>query len=103
MINKSLVVKFSNGEVYRIPVDIIAIDRARYYFNKNEFESMEKSLKEDTVPLFENDDYEIKDWAFNNMYWKDVSQYASKVLDGSVNYDSEWCNVECRIEKIDNS
>lgn len=92
MIDKKLVVEFSNGEVYEIPVDVIAKNRAEYYYKStNEFSSIEESLQNDTIPLFE-DDYEITDWASNNMNWSDVSEYAVKVKTKSISYDEEWCN-----------
>ena len=37
MIDKKLVVEFSNGEVYEIPMDVIAKNRAEYYYKSTYF------------------------------------------------------------------
>jgi len=54
-----------------VPVATIARNRAEHY--KHEFGGdVERSLAEDTWPLFELDSFECEDWARNNMNWSDV-------------------------------
>ena len=65
---------------WKIPVRIIAESRARYYADK-EHVTFEQSLKFDTLPLFEEDPYEIEDWSENNMRWIDVEKYAIMIKD----------------------
>lgn len=61
----------ANGEIWAVPVMVIARDRAKNY--KDEFgDSVERSLAEDTLPLFAECPAEIFDWAQNNMNWSDV-------------------------------
>ncbi len=66
-----------SGQTYAVPTEIIASNRAANYVH--EFDgSLERSLEEDTKPLFTEDPFEIADWAKNNMNWSDLS--ASAVL-----------------------
>jgi hypothetical protein len=56
-----------------VPVATIARNRAEHY--KHEFGGdVERSLEEDTWPLFESETFECEDWARNNMNWSDVVQ-----------------------------
>jgi len=70
-----LLIKQRDGSIWSVPVLTVAFNRAEYY--KDEFDgSVARSLKEDTLPLFEDDAGEITDWAMNNMNWKDVEHVA---------------------------
>lgn len=71
-------VTMRDGSVWSIPVEVIARDRAENY--KEEFDNdVERSLAEDTWPLFESDPYEVVDWAINNMNWSDVENSALRI------------------------
>ena len=72
---------------------VIANNRAGYY--KSEFGgSLERSLAEDTLPLFRSDTYEIKDWAAINMNWSDVEAHAIEVSNDAEepDYQEGWMN-----------
>jgi len=86
-----------DGSKYDIPVDKIAENRAEEY--KEEFGGdLQRSLIEDTIPLFDNDDYSIEDWAANNMNWSDISMFAKKVKESDpVDYQEGWINGEKEI------
>lgn len=75
-----MTVQMGDGSVWGVPVEIIAKDRAQHY--AHEFDGdIERSLKEDTLPLFEQDEYEIEDWAVNNMNWSDFDGHQVKIKD----------------------
>lgn len=99
--DKFLKVTMPDGSKWKVPVRIIAEHRAKYYFEeRKEFNSLEESLKEDTLPLFEEDEYEIEDWASNNMDWEDVSKHALRVKDkglSSEELQDGWVNGEKEI------
>lgn len=80
----------ANGDKWRVPLEIIARNRAEYY--KHEFgDDVERSLREDTMPLFTDDGFEVSDWAMNNMSWSDVEAHAVKVFNGDGdNMETEW-------------
>lgn len=92
-------VTMRDGSKWDVPVDVIARNRAEFY--AREFDGdVEKSLKEDTLPTFEGNGFEIQDWAQGNMNWDEVSHAATKVSEpptltpadfqyGWVNGDSE--------------
>lgn len=97
---KFLVVTMPDLSKWKVPVRIIAENRARYFYLKGEFETLLASLIEDTFPLFEEDEYEIEDWASNKMNWEDVSKYAIQVkTDGLSDEDLQegWVNGEKEI------
>lgn len=79
-----------------VPVSAIANNRAAYY--AKEFAgNFQRSLYEDTVPLFEGVHYAIKDWAENNMDWADVVDTARLVSDQTLDYQEGWINGDKRI------
>lgn len=82
-----------DGSKWDIPVSVIAEHRANHY--KKEFDgNLERSLKEDTIPLFEEDEFEIEDWAANNMDWSDVARFATRAsfVPEEVDYQEGWVN-----------
>jgi hypothetical protein len=83
--------------VWRVPVSIIAENRAKIYMD--EFgNDLQRSLNEDTLPLFESAPFEILDWVSNNMNWRDVEKYAEKISnDIEVDYESEWSNAKKKV------
>lgn len=98
-------IKLENGEIWAVPVAAIARDRAKNY--ASEFDNdIERSLKEDTEPLFAEDPFEIQDWAANNMNWEDVSAVAFRV-EGSkaaeLDFQEAWVNGHDDIKDIDDS
>jgi len=97
--NKFLKVTMPDGSKWKVPVRVIAEHRAAYYAQK-EHVSLEQSLKSDTLPLFEEDEYEVEDWASNNMDWTDVEKHAVRVKDkGLTDEDLQegWVNGEKEI------
>lgn len=97
LFKKHLLIDMPDGLTYGIPIEIIARNRAENY--KDEFNNdVTESLLQDTLPLF--DDYsEIRDWAANNMNWKDVKIHAitlkKKTLDDE--FEDAWCNGEWKV------
>lgn len=91
---KMLTVKQEDGSVWGVPLELIARDRAAHY--AHEFGGdVEKSLAEDTLPLFEGDSYEAEDWAANNMNWSDVQAHAKKLKDAPPpDFQAAWLNGE---------
>ena len=90
---KYMTIEMPDGSWWKVPVAIIASNRAEAY--KGEFDGdVFRSLNEDTIPLFSSDEYEIEDWAQNNMNWSDVSAHAVLVSSGSTDYQEGWVNGE---------
>lgn len=99
---KVLTVEMRDGSVWCVPVDVIARNRAEYY--AHEFGGdVTRSMVEDTMLLFDSDDYEVEEWAVIFMKWRDVESQA-KVLQGApqVDFQEGWMNGEKSvIELID--
>lgn len=59
-----------DGTTWAVDTEDVVVSRADHY--KSEFGGdITRSMEEDTVPLFEESEYEIEDWAYNNMNWSD--------------------------------
>ena len=87
-------VTMEDGSRYDVPVMVIATNRAEHY--KDEFGGdLQRSLDEDTLPLFEQDEFEIQDWAQNNMNWDEVEGKATKVEEPvKIDFQEGWMNGE---------
>jgi hypothetical protein len=98
---KVLTIEMPDGTVWAVPVTVIAADRAKCY--AKEFGGdVKRSLEEDTEPLFNSDEYEIKDWAANNMNWEDVKDHAFLHLQApaGTDYQEGWVNGKKSVETI---
>lgn len=92
---KVLTVKQTDGSVFAVPVEIIARHRAACYAPREFAGDIERSLAEDTLPLFAEDDYAVEDWAANNMNWCDVQTHAFKIKDADPpNHQEAWVRNE---------
>lgn len=69
---------FPSGLTFQVPTQVIANNRAQNY--AAEFgDDLQRSLAEDTVPLFTEDEYNVQDWALSNMNWSDLAPFARLV------------------------
>lgn len=91
---KMLAVTMPDGSKWAVPVDAIAYNRASHY--AREFgDDITISLKEDTLPLFEADEYEIQDWAVNNMNWSDFDGKQVRISDAPPpDFQEAWMSGE---------
>ena len=96
--DKNYVVEMEDGSKWAVPVRFIAEHRAKYFAEKDGF-SLEESLAEDTIPLFDEDDYEIHDWAANNLNFSDVKHVAKQIGMPDVDYEDAWANGEYEIQE----
>ena len=89
-------VTMPDGSLWDVPVDVIARNRAERY--KDEFgDDVERSLVEDTLPLFASDNRQIRSWAAGNMDWSDVRDVARQVPHYDrppVDFQEGWVNGE---------
>ncbi len=97
---KYLTLQMDDGSIYGIPVDVIARHRAANY--ADEFGGdIERSLAEDSLPLFEDDDYNVIDWAANNMDWSDVKDHAVQLQGPQpIDFDRAWIHTPKRVEEV---
>lgn len=90
-LKKKYVTTMPDGSKWAIPVTVIAADRANYYAKEFDGDAG-KSLHDDTGPLFEADDFEIEDWAQNNMNWADVKDHAECIEPSKCDFQDGWMN-----------
>lgn len=98
VLDKHLIVSMPDKSEWAVPVRVIAENRAAAYADEFDGDAA-KSLKEDTAPLFDEDEYFVKDWAANNMNWEDVKPYAKQLPRkvNAVDYQEGWVNGEKRM------
>lgn len=99
LLSKHMMINMPDGLIYGVSIETIARHRAEYYAGKDFDGDNTKSLVEDTLPLFESDESEIRDWASNNMNWSDVERH-SIVLKKNVSkeeFQEAWVNGEYKI------
>ena len=99
MREKYLRVTMDDGSQWDIPAKIIAENRAKYYAEhdtgKTSGEEFDRVFKEEVENLLNGeDDYDIQDWAVNNMNWSDVKDVAVKVSTKEIDFQESWLNGE---------
>lgn len=98
---KYLFIEFPNGEVFKVPAEVVAEDRAAYYaeldserYEDTTYEEVFNDEKEHAL----SDRLELLDWAGNNMNWGDLEDEAEKVdLDRSISYEDEFTNADLSV------
>lgn len=110
---KYLDVTFSDGNEFLVPATVVAEERAAYFAGVDaarDFDSTTASYKEIFDRVYKEeleytigDNFELKDWAWNNMDWQDVKNQAihltPKIRRVSNFYD-EWVNVDIAIREL---
>ena len=89
---KYMTIEMPDGSKWGVPIEMIARNRAEHY--ASEFGGdVNRSLEEDTIPLFAGDDYEIQDWAVGNMNWDDFNGHQVKLSDAAApDFQEAWLN-----------
>ena len=85
---KYLLVEMPDFSVWRVPVQVIADAMTDYYVKKYS-EDREKA-KAETERRFTTYEFEIEDWAANNMNWDEIEPHAVRVSAGEVDYQIGW-------------
>ena len=89
------IVTMPDESKWEIPVLIIAKHRASFYHSKSGDDVQDFVLYLNrTTELFNDDDFEIEDWATNNMNWVDVLSHAVCIDNPNVDFDEGWVNGE---------
>ena len=97
---KMLTTEMPDGSKWGVPVEVIARSRAAHYAHEF-YGDVERSMTEDTIPLFESDDYEVGAWAANNMNWSDVEAQATKLQDAPApDFQEGWVNGEKAVIEV---
>lgn len=96
---KNYIVTMSDGSVWAIPIEVIAKHKAKSDFERSvqDYEDYEECLS-DVKSLFDNNPYEVCDWASNNMNWDEVQSYAKMIKSPDPSdYQEDWVNGEWKI------
>ena len=93
---KILRVKFSNGDEFGIPVRVIAENRADYYADIDGYDK-ESNEWEQEVQNAINSEYDIEDWAANNMNWSELEPYAEPLDKSDIDYEDDWGDADKKV------
>jgi hypothetical protein len=101
---KHIQITFPNGEVWQVPAEVVAKDRAEFY-SQLDFERGHASSKEDAyveeLNYALNDPVELIDYLRNNMDWSDVQAHAVRVPVAQNAYDYGEAFDDARFEVKD--
>jgi hypothetical protein len=92
ILDKRYIVTMEDQSQWAVPVKVIAMNRAAYYAERDFEGNLDRSLQEDTLPLFEANEYEIENWAKNNMSWSDVVDFATQIKAPEIDFEDGWLN-----------
>jgi hypothetical protein len=93
---KQIQITMPDGSIFGVPAELVAQNRARYYGDKEGYQSRIKEY-ENTL----KDNRELLDWAQNNMNWSDVAHAAILIRPGKVDYQEGWVNGTRRVWESD--
>ena len=86
---KYIKVKMPDG-FWVVPIDVIANNRAKYFAERDSDTTYDEEFN-----YTMSSQYEISDWAKNNMRWSDVQMYACKLNDKLLTkdqFEDAWMN-----------
>ena len=86
---KYIKIKMPDG-FWVVPVDVIADNRAKYFAERDSDTTYEEEFN-----YTMSSQYEINDWAKNNMRWSDVQKFARKLGNKSLtedDFEEAWMN-----------
>lgn len=89
---KKVLIDMPDGLTYGIDVEVIARHRAMTIAQQRFNGDVMISLQEDTVPLFEQDEKHIREWAMNEMSWKAIKTFAIPLMRkiSEDEYEAAW-------------
>jgi len=97
---KFIIVKFSNGDQFKIPAGVVANSRATYYATHDEGALTDDNKKAWNEAFYKeteytlSDNYELTDWLFNNMDWEDVKDDAMAISEKKdYDYEEHWNEI----------
>lgn len=83
-----MTIEMPDGCVWAVPIKLIANRYADYYEKRDKDYS-----KQQHFDIAMEDDYLLKDWAANNMHWKDLSPYAVELESPRItDFEEGLCN-----------
>lgn len=99
--DRKIYIKFKNGDVFELPVIVIAEMRTQYYSEVDGFEKdsdewnseMEQSLVE----------FEVYDWLTNNCNWSDIKNHVKKIdYSKPIDYQKEfiYANINFKLDEL---
>jgi len=106
MMARYLRVTMPNGLKFDVPAELIARNRAAYYAKADTGIVSGPEYDKEFAAEYEytlNDDFELIDWAANNMNWDEVEHNARLVWPDPqvVDYQEGWVNGEKEIVELE--
>jgi len=96
---KVLVVHFEDGKSFTVPAEFVAKNRADYYVSVDP-----EASRIGEIEYALADEFELLDWARNNLNWVDVEDAAKPYWESDnqleETYDAQWPNAEMEVQEI---
>ena len=90
---KNFRIEFENGEIFEVPLEVIAHNRTSYYAENDGFIEGSDEWNDEWKQSMRPD--EIEDWVQNNMNWEDVAADAKLVgKREDKGYDEMWSTAD---------
>lgn len=95
-------IKFFNGDIYKVPIEIIAMHRTSVLVKNNDISSDSFKWKEIYDSSKEEDI--LKDWIKTSMTWNDIKNYSLKITNNNthIDYNFHFNNIEIIKHEINN-
>lgn len=95
---KTIEITFSNGDIFELPAEIVALDRTNHYSSEDGFEK--DSEEWDNMMEESMNDFELEDWLGNNMNWSDIENDGTWQGKQTPDYEEMWSSGETDIKII---
>lgn len=99
MENKQVYLTFSDGSIWRLPINRVATHHADWLFNwlREEHPTFLDAWKE-VIARYNDDEEQIINWLKNNMEYEDVQPFLLEVKGPDKTYKDEFPNMEVEIK-----
>jgi ribosomal protein L18 len=88
--------KLDSGEIYDLPLEYVADNKARYMVSRNADNNYQQIFDETMA-----DDYDAIDWVQNQMRYSDYQHRLRRVEEAEdIDYDCIFCNADVKIKEI---
>lgn len=94
---KYIIIKFSNGDKFRLDPNIIAKMRTEYYSTVDGFEKGSKEWDEEYKQSMRPD--ELIDWLENNTNWSDIESDVEKIdIEEEYSYEDNFFKAKIEVK-----
>lgn len=76
--DSQLLITLPNKEKFILPMIVVALNHANHFKNKFGM-NLDRSLNDNSLPMFANEPHKAKRWLQDNMIWEDIELHVRKI------------------------